>query len=103
MNLIKNTLREAITIPPTGNTIIDNTIGMATGFLTKKLLLGSSSNPIKRGLGTILQFGISNIVYKNSLVIKAVGGAILETVFSKNKKELPLQTEPVKLKGGEKL
>ncbi len=87
LNLISSTLREVITLPATGNKLIDNTIGMATGFLTKKFLVGASSNPIKRGLGTLLQFGISNVVYKNSFAIKAIGGAILLSIFSKKKKD----------------
>lgn len=87
MNLISSTLREVITLPATGNKLIDNTIGMATGFLTKKFLVGASSNPIKRGLGTLLQFGISNVVYKNSFAIKAIGGAIISSIFSKKKKD----------------
>ena len=87
LNLISNTLRNIVTLPATGNTLIDNTISMATGFLSKKLMIGSSSNAIIRGLGTLVQFGISNIVYKNSFAIKAIGGSILQTIFSKKKKD----------------
>jgi hypothetical protein len=39
---------------------------MTTGYLTKKVLLGGTHNPIKRILGTILQFAITNIVTKQS-------------------------------------
>jgi hypothetical protein len=85
LNLISNTLREVVTFPATGNSLIDSTIGMATGFLTKKLMFGTSTNPIKRGLGTLMQFGISNIVYKNSIAIKAIGGTILQSIFSKKR------------------
>jgi hypothetical protein len=83
LNLISNTLREVVSVPETGNSLIDNTIGIATGFLTKKLMFGASSNPIIKGLGTLLQFGISNVVYKNSHAIKAIGGSILHSIFSK--------------------
>lgn len=95
INLISGALREVITFPATGNKLIDNTIGMVTGFITKKFLVGASSNPIKRGLGTLLQFGISNIVYKNSIAIKAIGGTILQSIFTKRKRAEPQKPESI--------
>jgi hypothetical protein len=43
---------------------------MTTGYITKKVLLGSTHNPIKRILGTVLQFVITNIVTKQSEKVK---------------------------------
>jgi hypothetical protein len=89
-NLIANTLKEMITITATGNKFIDNSIGMATGFLSKKFLFGSSANPVKKIFGTLLQFGISNVVYKNTFAIKAIGGTILQAVFGKRREDKSL-------------
>lgn len=87
VNLIASTLREVITLPETGNKLIDNTIGIATGFITRKLLFGASASPVKKVIGTMLQFGISNLVYKNAFAVKAIGGTILQSIFSKKPKE----------------
>jgi hypothetical protein len=72
---------------PKSSSLVDSTIGMTTGFLSRKFLFGSSSSPVKKAIGGLLQFGISNFVYKNSFVIKAVGGLLLQRIF--NKKEKP--------------
>lgn len=50
--------------------ILSNVIGITTGYLTKKVLLGSTHNPIKRILGTLLQFVITNVVTKHSEKVK---------------------------------
>jgi hypothetical protein len=84
-NLIANTLSEMITLPTTGNGIVENGIGIATGFIARKFLFGSSASPVKKIFGTLLQFGISNIIYKNSFAIKAIGGTLLKSVFSGRK------------------
>jgi hypothetical protein len=72
---------------------------MVTGFLTKKLLVGTSANPLKKVVGTLLQFGLSNIVYKNSFANKAAGSNIFRLIFGKKKEaEIPV-SEITVLKG----
>jgi hypothetical protein len=44
---------------------------MATGYLTKKILVRSSHNPFKRILGNVLQFAITNIVAKRTDPLKS--------------------------------
>lgn len=87
LNLIGNIFEDIIPGRITKNSILDNTIGLTTGFLTRKILFGASAGPVKRALGSMVQFGISNLVYKNSIAIKAVGGFLLQRLF--NKKEKP--------------
>ncbi|HSK13493.1 MAG TPA: hypothetical protein VK907_09780 [Phnomibacter sp.] len=86
--LIANTLREAMTPSDTGSSnIIDSTLGLATGFLTRKLLFGSSPSPVKKAIGSVVQFGLSNLVYKNSIGIKAIGGVLYKWLFRKPRTE----------------
>lgn len=65
-NLIKNTITEVATSPSLKKSILNNAIGLATGYLSKKFLLGSTHNPIKKILGTIVEFGIANFVAKKA-------------------------------------
>ena len=51
--------------------IINNIIGMSTGYITKKLVLGSSHNPVRQILGTVLQFVITNVVTKHTDPVKS--------------------------------
>jgi hypothetical protein len=66
LNLIKNAFGLMTTSPEIKGNILNNIVGMTTGYLTKKVLLGSTHNPIKRILGTMLQFVITNLVTKHS-------------------------------------
>lgn len=70
LNLIKNVFGQMATSSDFKGNILNNVIGISTGYLTKKIILGSTHNPIKRILGTILQFVITNIVTKNSNIPK---------------------------------
>lgn len=66
LNLIKNAFGLIATSPEIKGNILSNIVGMTTGYLTKKVLLGSTHNPIKRILGTVLQFVITNVATKHS-------------------------------------
>ena len=66
LNLIKNAFGQMATSSEFKGNILSNVIGITTGYLTKKVLLGSTHSPIKRMLGTLLQFVITNLVTKHS-------------------------------------
>ncbi len=66
LNIIKKTFSEITTSPGLGKSILNNAVGLATGYLSKKFLLGSTHNPFKKILGTIVEFGIANFVAKKA-------------------------------------
>ena len=66
VNLIKNVLSDITHSPDIKGNILNNVIGLTTGYLSKRILLGSSHNPIKRILGSVLQFVVAKVVTKKS-------------------------------------
>ncbi len=86
VNLIKSTFQEVVTSPEIQHDVISKVIGLASGYLSKKVLVGASHNPLKRILGTVLQFAIANIVVKHSDTIKSSGEVLLNRIFG-NKSE----------------
>lgn len=66
LNLIKNTFADLSTTPGLKSNLLNNVIGLSTGYLTKKLLLGAAHNPVKKVLGAVLQFVVTNFVSKHS-------------------------------------
>ncbi len=64
INLIKNSFKDVVASPDLKTTIFKNIIGLATGYLSKKVLIGSTNNPIKKVLGTVLEFVVANVVAK---------------------------------------
>lgn len=65
-NLIKTTINEIVKVPELRNNLLSNLIGLSTGFISKKIMVGGSKSPIKKILGTLVQFFITNVVSKHS-------------------------------------
>ncbi|MFM2224036.1 MAG: hypothetical protein RJA07_238 [Bacteroidota bacterium] len=79
LNVLKNSLQKAVALPNLKTDLINASMGLAAGYLSKALLVGDSKSPIKKALGALLQFGIANVVSKNSETIKSFA----ENVFNK--------------------
>lgn len=83
VNLLMHTLKEISSSPYLIDNISGTAMGLAGGFLSKKIFVGTSGNLIRKLIGSILQFGVTNIVAQNSEIIKSVGHAILQHFFHK--------------------
>lgn len=82
-NLIKHALKNIVNEPDLKSDLISTAIGLATGYLTKKVIIGATSNPIKMVLGTILQMGVTGLVSKNSDEIKTAAAMLINKFFGK--------------------
>jgi len=79
-NLIKSTFHELTTGPEFKGNILNATLSVAAGYLSKKVAIGSTHNPLKQILGTILQLGVTSVVSKNADGIKTVAAHLINTV-----------------------
>ncbi len=84
--LLGNTLKEMVASPYMIENIIDTSISLATGYFAKKFVVGASSNVIRRLIGAVLQYGITNLVAKNADNIKSVGQFAFQQIFHKKEK-----------------
>ncbi|MDI1233720.1 MAG: hypothetical protein PSX81_05525 [bacterium] len=64
-NLIKENVKELLTAPDLKDNIIGNVAGLATGYLSKAIVVGSSHNPITKIAGSLIQMLISNSIAKH--------------------------------------
>lgn len=77
LNIIKNTFREFATTPDIQSNLLNTTLGVTAGHLSKNLLMGvTTGHPVKKIVGAILQYGISNAVSKNLDTLKWAGQAL---------------------------
>ena len=65
INIIKSTFREAAESQTIKEDITHAVVGLTAGYLSKVLFEGISSSPVKKLLGTALQFGIATLVARN--------------------------------------
>jgi hypothetical protein len=86
VNLIKNTFNEMTEEPDFKGNLLSTGLALASGYLSKKMAVGSTHNPIKQLFGTLLQIGITSLVAKNGDTIKAVGTTLLRNMFAKHDK-----------------
>jgi hypothetical protein len=85
INLIRNILKEFFPSHSLTENFSDNAIGMISGLLIKKIFVGKSGNSLRKFLGSIAQFGISNMVAQNAGFIKSVSHAFFQYLFPKKK------------------
>lgn len=81
VNLLKNTLHEIVTSEEIKENLLNSVIGISTGYLSKKILTGTSHNPLVKLAGSLLQFTIANVVTKHPDTIKQVSKNILQYIF----------------------
>ena len=78
VNLLKYTLREISSSPNVIDNLSGTAMGLIGGYLSKKIIVGSSGNIVRKLIGSILQFGISNVVAQNSDLIKSFGYTLFQ-------------------------
>ena len=84
VNLIKGVFQDVTASSEIKNNLVNNAMGLGAGFLLKKILLGNSHHPVKRVLGILLQFGVTNLVSKKFPNIKSIGGSLVKSLFKKS-------------------
>jgi hypothetical protein len=70
VNLVKSSLKELTDSVEIKNNLFESIVSIITGYLTKKLMISSNSNPFKKILGALIQLGVTNLVAKNAETIR---------------------------------
>jgi len=74
--VLKSTLKDVASSPYLIENIIETGVGMATGYLSKKLVVGTSTGIVRNVLGSLLQFGITNAVSKRPGAIRSISNLL---------------------------
>jgi demethoxyubiquinone hydroxylase (CLK1/Coq7/Cat5 family) len=87
-NLIKNTLQDITSSPYLLDNMLGSVMGMFTGFISKKIAVGASHNLFRKMAGSLLQFGVTNLVAQNSDILKSVGNFIIDRIRHRKEKNI---------------
>ncbi|NUO00576.1 MAG: hypothetical protein HUU01_08170 [Saprospiraceae bacterium] len=82
INLIKSTFKEVGEYQGLTDQIISTSTGLVVGYLSKVLFERTSDSPAKKLFGTVLQFGITNLIANNPDAVKTVATGIIKIVKS---------------------
>ncbi|MFO7829068.1 MAG: hypothetical protein R6V23_10630 [Bacteroidales bacterium] len=87
VKLIESTLKDIITSPSATNSVLDTTIGMTTGYLSRKIVVGRSRNAYRKILGSFLQRGVTNFITRHPEAIKSIGLYVINQIHSKKERD----------------
>jgi hypothetical protein len=73
INLLKTTFKEVTASPELMDNIVNTSVGLATGYVSKAVFQNVSHSPFKKLLGTVLMFAMTNLVSKHPTTIKSLG------------------------------
>ncbi len=83
INLIKSAFNDIGSSPSLLENLISSAMSMASGYLTKKIVVGGSGNIFRKIIGSLLQFGVTKLVANNPDKIKSFGHLIMQQFFHK--------------------
>jgi hypothetical protein len=82
-NLIKGTIKDLASSPKLYDNILSVAVGLATEYLSKKLVIGFSGGIVRKIMGTIMQLGVAGVVTKNPGVVMAFGQYLFRHIFDR--------------------
>lgn len=83
INLLKNSLRQTISSPTSMTDIVGTALGLASGYISKKIFIGTSGNAFRKLIGSALQLGVISFVSQHSSGIKALGRYMFQQILRK--------------------
>jgi hypothetical protein len=86
LNIIKNTISEVVTSSDLMDNILNTSVGIATGYLSKKVIVAGSDNKLRKLFGSILQYGVTNLVTNNPEAVKSIGQYIYMHFFQRKER-----------------
>lgn len=80
INLIKDAFEDLTNLSGLKGNALDASLSIATGYLSKKIVVGSSGNVFKNIFGSIVQVAVTSMALKNADEIKSMASR-LKTYF----------------------
>ena len=90
INILKNTFKNIVSAPSLHDNFLGTIMGLATGYFSKKIFVGTSGNIFRKLFGSVLQFGVTKIVSQHPDTIKSFGQFIVQHFLTK-KERLPYE------------
>lgn len=85
VNLLRSTLSEVASSPYLIDNLLSTAVGLATGYLSKKIIVGASGNIFRKLLGFVMQLGVTNTVAQHPDSFRSIGQYIYHHFLNKNK------------------
>jgi hypothetical protein len=86
LNLVKSGVRSVFS-GENKEDLFNILLGLGSGFLGRKMLLGKSNGLVGKTVGRAIQWGMAGLVSKNAETIKEKAGLLIDKLFRRHKPE----------------
>ena len=87
-NMIKTTLHEITSSPYLIDNMLGAITGIVSGYISKKIAVGTSHSLIRKVMGSVLQFSITNLVAQHPDILKLAGNFLIKKIFQKKEEAM---------------
>jgi hypothetical protein len=91
--LLQSALKDVASSPYLIENILSTVMGLTSGYLSKRIVVGASGNVLRKFMGSLLQMGVTNAVVKHPDSIKSIGQFIFHSIFHKKDTKLKVEDE----------
>jgi hypothetical protein len=84
VNVIKSTFKNLVSAPDLKQDILNTSMSIAAGYVSKIMIIGSSSNPLKQFFGNFIQMGVTKIFADNSVWLKSMIALTISFISKQN-------------------
>lgn len=84
-NLVASALNDIKKSPYLVENILGVAAGLITGVYSNKLIFNPRGNKLKKLLGVILQFGVTNLVVRNHGTIRSIGQVLFKHLTNRKR------------------
>ena len=85
VNLLRSTISEVASSPYLIDNILGTAVGLATGYLSKKIVVGGSGNIFRKLLGFMMQLSVTNTVAQHPDSIRSISQYIYYHLLNKKR------------------
>lgn len=85
-NILRESIKKIISKPLVTDNIINTALSFIGGYLSKKIIVGHSTNIFRNILGSIVQYGFSSFVYQKPEIITTIR-QVIENLFTTKEEE----------------
>lgn len=85
LNIFKSLTKDAITSPTIITNVLGTSIGLATGLITNKLIVGASAGILRKLIAPAIQMGVARLINSHPNAVSSVGSFLSKLISSKKK------------------
>lgn len=88
INIIKNIFKETTESVDLKDNILNTSVGLTAGYLSKIVFEKLANSPLKKLLGSIVMFSVKKTIANNPEVVKILANGFLNIISSKKIKKI---------------